>query len=101
MTNTNRILAYERIAAVASVPDWTGDHAAEALVRKVGFKDKETRNRFIADVQSLAAGIGHSFQHFFEGNAVRISLTTAEVGGLSELDVELAQAIDNLIEEKY
>lgn len=98
---SNRILAYERIAAVASVPDWTGDHAAEAFVRTIAFEDLETRNRFVADVQNLATEIGHSFQHAFEGNAVTISLTTAEVGGLSELDVELAQAIDSLIEEKY
>lgn len=96
----NRILAYERIAAIASVPHWTAEHATEMLTRAFAFDNKDTRNRFVADVEAVADAIGHGFQHVFDGNVVRITLTTPEVGGLSELDVDLAQAIDSLFEDK-
>ncbi len=52
---------------------------------------------FISQVALLAEKLGHHPELFNVYNRVRIDLTTHDVGGISERDVQMAEAIDALV----
>jgi|GEM_PF-3873251 len=94
----NRILCYERIAALASVPDWKAHQASETIYREFQFADKDTADHFIEQVRLLEKGLKHPAHKISQEDArVSITLMTSAVGGLSEMDMEMAQAIDDLL----
>jgi 4a-hydroxytetrahydrobiopterin dehydratase len=94
----NRILAYERIAALASIPHWQASDHREAVQRSFEFADFSTAIEFVNQVARIAAEMQHYPEWSNHKNRVDITLTTPEVGGLSELDMDMAQAIDELLE---
>lgn len=57
---------------------------------------------FIEDIRDLAERMEHHPDLCIEGyNTVRISLTTHDIGGLSTMDIELAEGIERIYREKY
>lgn len=79
--------------SLASLPGWSGD--SRALVREVHLSsevDAELRRQVAVDAQAM----GHVPTVEDLGNGTRFVLSTAEVGGVSELDVTLAAHISDL-----
>lgn len=93
----NRILCYERIAALASVPNWKAHQASETLYRDFQFANKDTADHFLEQVRLLEKDLAHPVHKIIHEDAsITVTLLTSEVNGLSELDMELAQSIDEL-----
>jgi 4a-hydroxytetrahydrobiopterin dehydratase len=89
----------ERADALDALDDWEFDEARDAIMRRFAFKDFSEAFGFMARVALLAERQDHHPEWSNVWNRVDILLTTHDAGGLSHRDVELATAIDALLEE--
>ena len=87
----------ERAEALDGLPDWDYDEGRDAIRRQVVFTDFAEAFGFMAQVAILAERADHHPEWSNVWNRVDILLTTHDAGGLSERDVELAQAIDAIL----
>ncbi len=78
-----------------TLPRWTVKPAA--IHRAVKFKDFSEAWGFMARVALLAEKHDHHPEWSNVWNKVDITLSTHDAGGLSQKDVDLAQAIDTLL----
>ena len=76
-------------------PLWT--LSADRMTRQLVFRDFVEAFGFMSQVALLAETRGHHPNWSNVYNRVSIELTTHDLGGLSDLDVELAAAIDALL----
>jgi 4a-hydroxytetrahydrobiopterin dehydratase len=67
-----------------------------AIHKKFKFKDFQTAWNFMDDVAGYADEISHHPEWTNVYNRVEITLTTHDVGGVSELDFDLAAFIDEM-----
>ena len=88
----------EREDALDGLPDWDHDEARDAITRSFTFADFSEAFGFMARVALLAEKADHHPEWSNVYNRVEILLTTHDAGGLSERDIEMAQAIDALVE---
>jgi 4a-hydroxytetrahydrobiopterin dehydratase len=79
----------------ASAPDWS--LAADRMSREFVFADFVEAFGFMTRVALLAEKADHHPEWSNIYNTVRITLTTHDVGGLSENDFALASQIDALL----
>ncbi|MEI7826394.1 MAG: 4a-hydroxytetrahydrobiopterin dehydratase [Euryarchaeota archaeon] len=80
------------------VPKWNPDDEVKKIVRSYRFKDFVESMRFINKVAELAEEEGHHPDVFVSYNYVKVSLTTHNIGGLSENDFIMAAKIDEIVE---
>jgi 4a-hydroxytetrahydrobiopterin dehydratase len=78
----------------ATLPSWTLENGR--LRRQVTFVDFSEAFGFMTRVALVAESLGHHPEWSNVWNRVTIALTTHDLGGLSNLDVELARRIDAL-----
>jgi 4a-hydroxytetrahydrobiopterin dehydratase len=83
-----------RGAAMAGLPDWKYDGETHGIRRSFKFDDFAAAFGFMTRVAILAEKADHHPEWFNVYNRVDILLTTHDVGGLSQRDVDLATAID-------
>jgi 4a-hydroxytetrahydrobiopterin dehydratase len=88
----------ERADALDGLPDWDYDDARDAIVRRFVFADFNEAFGFMTRVALLAEKADHHPEWSNVWNRVEITLTTHDAGGLSERDIELAEAIEALLE---
>lgn len=88
----------ERAEALDGLPDWDFDEERDGIRRTFTFADFVEAFGFMARVALLAEKADHHPEWFNVWNRVEILLTTHDAGGLSARDIELAQAIDALVE---
>lgn len=89
-------------AALALVPLWRyNPERGGQLQRSLVFADFVQAFGFMAQVALLAERMNHHPEWRNVYNRVDISLSTHDAGGLSELDIALAQAIDRLAPEAH
>lgn len=88
----------ERADALDGLPDWDHDEARDAIVRSFTFKDFSEAFAFMTRVALLAEQADHHPEWSNVYNRVEILLTTHDAGGLSERDIEMAEAIEALFE---
>jgi 4a-hydroxytetrahydrobiopterin dehydratase len=88
----------ERAEALDGLSDWDHDEARDAIVRTFTFKDFSEAFAFMTRVALLAECADHHPEWSNVYNRVEILLTTHDAGGLSERDVEMAEAIDALVD---
>jgi 4a-hydroxytetrahydrobiopterin dehydratase len=77
------------------LPDWRVENGK--LHREFRFADFNAAFGFMARVALVAETLGHHPEWSNVWNKVTIDLTTHDVGGLSDLDVSLAQRINQLL----
>lgn len=88
-------LSSEQIAALAAeLPHWSLVNGK--LQRELRFADFSEAFGFLSRVALAAEAMGHHPEWSNVWNRVTIALTTHDTGGLSNLDVALAQRIDAL-----
>ena len=87
----------ERAEALDGLPDWDYDEARDAITRSVVFGDFAEAFGFMARVALLAEKADHHPEWRNVWNRVDILLTTHDAGGLSERDIEHAEAIDAVL----
>ena len=88
----------ERADALDGLPDWDYDEARDAIARTFTFADFSEAFAFMTRVALLAEKANHHPEWSNVWNRVEITLTTHDAGGLSGRDVEMAEAIEALLE---
>ena len=89
-------LTADQIAALPEqLPGWSLVNGK--LQRQLRFADFVEAFGFISRVALIAEAMGHHPEWSNVWNRVVIDLTTHDTGGLSNLDLELAQRIDQLL----
>lgn len=88
----------ERAEALDGLPDWDYDEARDGIARVFTFADFVEAFGFMTRVALLAEKADHHPEWSNVWNRVEILLTTHDAGGLSERDIELAEAIEGLVE---
>ena len=87
--------ATQQQALKNELPTWT--QQGQTLQRTLMFRDFVEAFGFMSRVALLAEQRNHHPDWCNVYNRVSITLTTHDLGGLSDLDVDLAQAIDALL----
>lgn len=95
MKNLSPELARELLAPL---PHWRHDESAGAIARKFVFADFTQAFAFMTEIALVAEKSNHHPEWFNVYNRVDITLTTHDVGGLSQRDIDLAKAADAAFE---
>ncbi len=96
---TEKLTGEARKAALARVKDWSEVKGRDAITRKFEFKDFRHAFSFMAEVADVADDMDHHPEWFNVYNKVEVTLSTHDAGGLTEQDIELAEAVDRLAKE--
>lgn len=81
-------------AELSRLPDWKLE--GDKLHREYTFADFVTAFGFMASAALVAQAMDHHPEWFNVWNKVRVDLTTHDAGGVTSLDVKLAQTMDEL-----
>lgn len=88
----------EREEALEGLPEWDHQVERDAITRSFTFDDFSQAFAFMTQVALLAEKSDHHPEWSNVWNRVDILLTTHDAGGLSGRDIDMAQAIDALVE---
>ena len=86
----------ERHLALSSIDAWRYDAQRSAISRTFVFTDFNAAFGFMSRVALYAEAHNHHPEWFNVWNRVEVTLTTHDVGGLSQLDVAMARWMDAL-----
>lgn len=89
----------DRSKALQQIPDWQPVEGRDAIWRQFQFKDFSQAFGFMTRVALLSEKLDHHPEWFNVYRTVEVTLTTHDAGGLTELDVKLASAMDRLAKE--
>jgi 4a-hydroxytetrahydrobiopterin dehydratase len=95
-----RLVGAARHAAIHELHGWVEVADRDAIRKSYHFGDFSEAWGFIARIALLAEKMDHHPELFNVYNRVEIVLSTHDVEGLSELDVKLAHAIDEIAPER-
>jgi 4a-hydroxytetrahydrobiopterin dehydratase len=84
----------EREAALAGLPGWTLVPDRDAITRTFTFKNFNAAFGWMTRVAMLAEKMDHHPEWFNVYSRVEVTLSTHDVGGLSERDVRMARAME-------
>ncbi len=84
----------ERSAALAALPGWTVAEGRNAIVRRFVFKDFNEAFGFMARVALTAEKLDHHPEWSNVYKTVEVTLSTHDAGGVTELDIKLAKAME-------
>ena len=85
-----------RKAALAKLSGWSEVAGRDAISRKFVFRDFNEAFGFMARAALIAEKLDHHPEWFNVYKTVEVTLSTHDAGGVTELDVKLAQAMDGL-----
>jgi 4a-hydroxytetrahydrobiopterin dehydratase len=83
-----------RKAALAKLPGWSEVSGREAITKKFVFKDFNAAFGFMARAALVAEKMDHHPEWFNVYKTVEVTLATHYAGGVTELDVKLAEAME-------
>ncbi len=96
MSNKLTETAHADALAELGAADWTHDPARDAIQKNFKFKNFVEAFGFMTKTALFAEKWNHHPEWFNVYNTVEVTLTTHDVGGLSELDLKLARKMDSL-----
>ncbi len=96
----DKLVGAARQAAIHELHGWTEVADRDAIRKSYHFGDFSEAWGFISRIALLAEKMDHHPELFNVYNRVEIVLSTHDAGGLSELDIRLARAIDELAPER-
>jgi 4a-hydroxytetrahydrobiopterin dehydratase len=82
--------------ALTTLSGWKPVEGREAMTKRYVFRDFNEAFGWMTRVALLAEAMGHHPEWFNVYRTVDVTLATHDAGGLTELDVKLAHAIDAL-----
>ena len=88
--------AQARKAALARLSGWSEVSGRDAIARKFVFKDFNQAFGFMARAALVAEKLDHHPEWFNVYKTVEVTLSTHDAGGVTELDVRLAEAMDRI-----
>jgi 4a-hydroxytetrahydrobiopterin dehydratase len=83
-------------AALKKCPEW--EHEKKAITRTVEFEEFTDAIDFVNDLAEIAEEAQHHPDITIRHTKVTLKLTTHDAGGVTNLDIELAQRVDNLVD---
>jgi 4a-hydroxytetrahydrobiopterin dehydratase len=83
-------------AALKKCPEW--EYEKNAITRTVEFEEFMDAIDFVNDLAEIAEEAQHHPDISIKHTKVKLKLTTQDAGGLTELDIELAHRVDNLVD---
>ena len=86
----------DRTSALAGLKGWSEVPGRDAITRKFVFKDFNEAFGFMTRAALVAEKMDHHPEWFNVYKTVDVTLSTHDAGGVTELDVKLAQAMDKL-----
>ena len=89
-----RIEGEARRAALAELPRWREVEGRDAIARTFVFADFNEAFGFMSRVALLAEKMDHHPEWANVWRTVEVPLSTHDAGGLTELDVRMAKAMD-------
>src|SRR5882757_8210107 len=89
-----KLTADARKAALAKLPGWSDVAGRDAIAKKFVFKDFTQAFGFMTKVALAAEKMDHHPEWFNVYKTVEVTLSTHDAGGVTELDVKLAEAMD-------
>jgi len=92
-----KLTAEARRAALAKLSGWREAAGRDAITKKFEFKDFNQAFGFMARAALVAEKLDHHPEWFNVYNKVEVTLSTHDAGGLTDLDVALAEAMDKLV----
>ena len=85
-----------RTEGLAALPGWTLVPGRDAIHRELAFRDFNQAFAFMTQVALLAEKLDHHPEWRNVWNKVDITWSTHDAGGLTELDLRLARAVDQM-----
>jgi len=93
---TQKLTAEARKAALARLAGWSEVTGRDAIAKKFTFKDFNQAFGFMTRAALVAEKMDHHPEWFNVYKTVEVTLATHDAGGVTELDVKLAEAMDRL-----
>jgi 4a-hydroxytetrahydrobiopterin dehydratase len=85
-----------RKSALARLNGWSEAGGRDAITKKFVFKDFNQAFGFMTRAALVAEEMDHHPEWFNVYKTVDVTLSTHDAGGLTELDVKLAEAMDKI-----
>src|SRR5215470_5717483 len=85
-----------RTAALAKLIGWREVADRDAIFKRFEFKDFNQAFGFMATAALVAEKLNHHPEWFNVYNKVDVTLSTHDAGGLTDLDIRLADAMEKL-----
>jgi len=86
----------ELTTALKKCPEW--EYELKYITRTIEFEEFMEGIDFVNNVGEIADDAQHHPDIMIKHTKVTIKLTTHDVGGVTDLDIQLAQRIDNLVD---
>jgi len=93
-TRPTKLTESEISAALSKLPGWT--QAGGKLHREYKFADFIVAFGFMSSAALVAQAMDHHPEWFNGWNTVKVDLATHDAGGITALDVKLAQSMEEL-----
>ena len=91
-----RLSAAARTSALKTLPGWSETGSSEAIERTFTFKDFNEAFGFMTRSALVAERMNHHPEWSNVWNKVDVTLSTHDAGGLTRLDIDLADAMDKI-----
>jgi 4a-hydroxytetrahydrobiopterin dehydratase len=91
-----KLAADARKAALDGMKGWAAVSGRDAIVKKFEFKDFNQAFGFMTRAALVAEKMDHHPEWFNVYKTVEVTLSTHDAGGVTELDIKLAQAMDKI-----
>jgi len=85
-----------RKSVLAALKEWREVPGRDAITKKFVFKDFNQAFGFMSRAALMAEKMDHHPEWFNVYKTVDVTLSTHDAGGVTELDVKLAEAMDKL-----
>jgi len=83
-------------SALKKCPEWESEK--KCITRDFEFEEFMDGIDFVNNVGEIAEEAQHHPDITIKHTKITLTLTTHDIGGVTELDIELAQRIDNLVD---
>lgn len=91
-----KLTAETRKTALAKLTGWSEVSGRDAISRKFEFKNFNEAFGFMTRAALVAEKMDHHPEWFNVYKTVEVTLSTHDAGGVTELDVKLAEAMDKI-----
>ena len=91
-----KLIGQARADALRKLDGWSEVSGRDAISRKFVFKDFNQAFGFMTRAALIAEKMDHHPEWFNVYKTVEVTLSTHDAGGVTELDIKLATAMDKL-----
>ncbi len=91
-----KLTAEDRDAHLAELTGWTPVDGRDAIAKTFTFRDFNEAFGFMSRAALVAEKMDHHPEWFNVYKTVEVTLATHDAGGLTELDIKLAKAMDRI-----